>query len=68
MTAFQWALLCKDSHFVLPEPGELVPKHSGDAPSISIIMKAVYLVGAIKCTLILKKSMEWTTLKYVPIS
>jgi hypothetical protein len=51
MTAFQWPLLFNDSHFVLPEPGALVPKHYGDAPSISIIMKAVYLVGAINSVL-----------------
>jgi len=47
VTAFQWPLLSKDSHFVLPEAGALVPKHSGDAPLTFVLIKAVYLVGAI---------------------
>jgi hypothetical protein len=46
----------------------LYRKHSGDAPSISILIKAVYLVSAINSVLWHKKRMDWTTLKYVRIS
>jgi hypothetical protein len=46
MIAFQRPLLFKDSHFVLPEAGALVLKHSGDAPLTFVLITAVYLVGA----------------------
>ena len=68
MTAFQRPLLVKDSHFVLPEAGAIVLKHSEDVPLTFVLIKAVYLVGAINGVLWYKNCMEWTTLKYVRIS
>jgi len=42
MTAFQWQLVFKDWHFVLPEDGTLVPKHVGDAALAFVLIMAVH--------------------------
>ena len=68
VTAFHWPLLSKDSHFVLPEAGTLLPKPSGEAPLTFVLIKAVYLVGEIHSVLSYKNCMEWATLKYVRTS
>jgi hypothetical protein len=39
--AFQWQLVVKNWHFVLPEDGKLVPKYGGESPLIFVLIKSV---------------------------